>query len=85
MEMALDPDRYMVERRELRDKLERAPGVSIAGSQHFRQLERSAAACDVLLIPSKFYIKVRATTGPLKGSEGWACDSDVQPVGYWVM
>jgi hypothetical protein len=79
-------DKYMTERRTLFAYMARQPGIIVTGKQYFRLLRQSATVCDPYgPIASDVYVLVRVTTGPAKGAEGWACDRDVQPVGYWVM
>jgi len=84
-EMGLHPERYMVERRKLLSEMARQPGVTVTGEQYFRIIEESPAGCADDPVTTSNYLKVRATTGPSKGSEGWACSRDVQPTGAWVM
>src|SRR5579863_7750782 len=55
-EMDLYAEQYVAERKELRDRLERQPGISVTGAQYFRQIGSSTAACDSSLIPSHYYI-----------------------------
>lgn len=79
-------DKYMTERRALFADMARQPGITVTGKQYFRLLRESATVCDPFgPIASDVYVLVRVTTGPAKGAEGWACNRDVQPVGYWVM
>jgi len=75
----------MVERRKLLSEMARQPGVTVTGEQYFRIIEESPAGCADDPVTTSNYLKVRATTGPSKGSEGWACSRDVQPTGAWVM
>jgi hypothetical protein len=80
------PDKYMAERQALFADMARLPGITVTGKQYFRLLRESATVCDPYgPIASDVYVLVRATTDPAKGAEGWACNRDVQPVGYWVM
>ena len=80
------PDKFMAERRALFDDMAGRPGVTVIGAQYFRLLHESATVCDPYVpIASDVYVLVRVTTGPAKGAEGWACDRDVQSMGYWVM
>jgi hypothetical protein len=75
----------MVERRRLLDAMARQPGVLVAGEQYFRILEQSSVGCADDPITTSNFLRVRVTTGPSKGLEGWACSRDVQPTGQWVM
>jgi hypothetical protein len=73
------------QRRQLLDAISGQTGVVVTGKQYFRELERSTAGCDIYPISSATYVRVRVSTGPSKGREGWACSRDVQPTGAWVM
>ena len=85
IDMREHPERYMVERRKLLDTMGRQPGVFVTGEQYFRILEQSPAGCADDPVTTSNYLRVRVTTGPSKGSEGWACSRDVQPTGARVM
>jgi hypothetical protein len=84
-DMEARPERYMAERRKFLDSMGRQPGVFVAGEQYFRILEQSPAGCADDPVTTSNYLRVRVTTGPSKGSEGWACSRDVQPIGAWVL
>jgi hypothetical protein len=81
VDMDKHPERYMAERRKFLDAMLRLPGVLVAGQQYFSILGQSAAGCAVDPVSTSFYLRVRTTTGPAEGSEGWACSRDVQPIG----
>jgi hypothetical protein len=80
-DMAAHPERYMAERRKFLDAMLRLPGVVVSGEQYFSIVGQSAARCADDPLSTSFYLLVRTTTGPAKGSEGWACSRDVQPLG----
>jgi len=75
------PEQYLIERMRLIDSIGRQPGVFVEGQQYYRVPEQSDVGCDLILIHSANYVRVRVTTGPLKDREGWACDLEVQPDG----
>jgi hypothetical protein len=79
------PERYLTDRIRLIDSIGQQPGLLVTGQQYFRLLEQSDVGCDLSLIHSANYVRVRVTTGPLKEREGWSCDLDVQPTGAFVM
>ena len=78
------PGRYMVERNKLLDAMHRQPGVIVAGQQYFRVLEQTNARCGPGPTDTATFWRVRVITGPTKGAEGWACDRDVQRIGWFV-
>lgn len=84
-EIRQHPSQYLGARSDLLEWIGRQPGVVVEGEQYFRMLEQSSAGCDLLPIPSAMFIRVRVTTGPLAGREGWACNLDVKPTGALVM
>jgi hypothetical protein len=56
-------------RMEFLDVMEHEPGVEVPGRSYARLLEASNASCH----GPHTYVKVRITTGPRWGAEGWAC------------
>jgi hypothetical protein len=85
IDMRAHPEQYMAERRKLLETMAQQPGVLVTGEQYFRILEQSPAGCADDPVTTSSYLRVRVSTGPSKGSEGWACSRDVQPRGQWVM
>jgi len=83
--LTLEMQQPSAQRRQLISAMAQLGGVVVTGKHYFRELEQSTAGCDIYPISSATYVRVRVTTGPSKGSQGWACSRDVQPVGAWVM
>lgn len=75
-ELRQHPERHIPQRLMFLDKMAQAPSIVIPGASYCRILQRSDAICsrDPILNPE--YIKVRITSGPLKGQEGWGCLGD---------
>jgi len=78
-EMRQHPAQYLGGRLNLLDWMALQAGGVVEGQQYFRLLEQSAVGCDLVPIPSAVFVRVRVSTGPLAGHEGWACSLDVQP------
>ena len=85
IDMRAHPKRYMAERSKLIETMAQQAGILVTGEQYFRILEESPAGCADDPVTTSNYLRVRVSTGPSKGSEGWACSRDVQPRGQWVM
>ncbi len=85
LDMEVHPERYMSERNALFAAMGRQPSVTVVGQQYFRCLEASPAGCAKDPSTTSNYMRVRVTTGPSKGAEGWACSRDVQPIGGFLM
>jgi hypothetical protein len=56
------------------DAVRRQPGVSVPPGPYARQLERSKASCEPGQSKVGRLTRIRITTGPLKGMEGWVCE-----------
>jgi len=72
-ELGQHPDRYIPERIAFLDAMARAPGVTVSGESYCRIINRSKAMCDRHPGPNPTYFKVRISSGPSKGQEGWGC------------
>jgi len=70
------PERYIPERTAFLDAMAQAPGVIVPGKSYCRILARSEAMCSRQPYYNPTYLKVRITSGPSKGQEGWACLGD---------
>jgi hypothetical protein len=64
---------YIPERTAFLKAMARAPSVPIPAYSYFRLLQDSNAICSPRPPENPTYIKVRVTTGPMKGQEGWGC------------
>jgi hypothetical protein len=71
---------YMPNRRRLLDAMNQAPGFTVVGGSYCRIIEKSGAQCEAeAAFYSTTYVKVRISTGPAKGKEGWVCKGEVPP------
>jgi len=78
-DMLLHPDRYVTERRKLLAEMARQPASMVAGRQDAIVIGRSEARCGGDPVDTNRFIKVRVSTGPSTGTEGWYCQgSDVE-------
>ncbi len=69
----LDPERYIPERTAFLDAMAQAPGVTVQGGSYCRIIARSEAMCARYPGFNSIYFRVRITSGPSKGQEGWGC------------
>ena len=76
--MATDPDHYSPGRKEFLLAMARQSGVLVPGNSYVRLLQSSGVRCNLDTTFSTTFIKVRITSGPLKGREGWVCEDDIQ-------
>jgi hypothetical protein len=77
-DMWRNPERYAPGRREFLGAMSQQPGVSVPEKTYARLLESSGAYCTPGPVYSTtVYIKVRVTSGPLIGQEGWVCEDDI--------
>ncbi len=75
-ELALHPERYIPKRLAFAEAMKRQPTVqAVAQNSYCRFLQRSRASCLNQPIPAgdHHYVRIRITSGPSKGQEGWAC------------
>ena len=72
-EFGQHPERYIPERAAFLDAMVQAPGVTVPGQSYCRIINRSNAMCDRHPGHNPTYFKVRITSGPSKGQEGWGC------------
>ena len=71
-----DIERPSPNRREFLLAMSQRPEVLISEKTYARLLEYSGAHCNPIGY-STVYIKVRVTSGPLAGREGWLCEDDI--------
>ncbi len=76
-DMLVNPEQYAPGRKEFLLAMSRQPGVTVPEETYARLLEYSDAHCTPMPGYSTVYIKVRITTGPFMGREGWVCEDDV--------
>ena len=71
------PERYTPGRKEFLLAMSLQPGVFVRGKTYVRHLESSGAKCELYPEVTATYIKVRITSGPLHGREGWVCEGNL--------
>jgi hypothetical protein len=76
-DMMMNPERYAPGRKEFIFAMSQQPGVSVPGNTYVRSLATSGVKCNPNPIDSGIYIKVRITSGPFLGYEGWACQDNI--------
>jgi hypothetical protein len=76
-DMHIHPERYAPSRKEFLAAMSRQPGVSVPEKTYARLLESSGAHCTPKPGYTTVYIKVRITSGPFLGREGWVCEDDI--------
>ena len=65
-------------RKDFLEAMARAPGIIVPEKTYCRILTTSKVHC-ASQFSTQVYLKVRITTGPYRGSEGWGCEgSDIQ-------
>ncbi len=79
-----DGAQYIPERVAFLKQMGREPAVLVATKSYCRVLKRSSAICRPSPIENPAFVKVRITTGPSKGTEGWGCEG-VNVFGAWAM
>jgi hypothetical protein len=75
-ELFLHPERFIPKRFAFLERMRRQPVASaVARSSYIRFLKRTKASCDddLVLPQNRIYVRIRITSGPSKGQEGWAC------------
>ena len=77
-------EHYIPERVVFLDAMARAPAVQVAPNSYCRVLQRSQAKCTRDPEFTCEFVKVRITSGPSKGQEGWGCEGD-GIFGAWPM
>ncbi len=68
--------RYIPERVAFLDAMATEPGFSVPPNSYCRVVQRSPARCTKNPHYTPTFVKVRITTGPSKGKEGWGCEGD---------
>jgi hypothetical protein len=76
-DMAVNPELYAPGRKEFLSKMYQQPGLSLPEKTYARLLEYSGAHCNPVPGTSPVYIRVRITSGPYLGHEGWVCEDDI--------
>ncbi len=76
----LNPERYAPGRKEFLSAMSQQPGVMVPEKTYVRVLAGSGAMCNLEPVYTFTFVKVRITSGPLRGLEGWACQWDVPGV-----
>jgi hypothetical protein len=76
-DMLMRPERYAPGRKEFLAAMFNQPGISVPERTYARLLEYSGARCTPRPGYSTVYIKVRITSGPLLGQQGWICEDNV--------
>ena len=64
-------------RRELLQAMALEPAVAIPQKSYARRIETSEARCVPMQLATATFIKIRITSGPYRGREGWVCDADI--------
>ena len=59
------------------DAMAKKPGVLAPPNSYCRVVQRSGAKCTKNPEYSSAFVKVRVSTGPSKGTEGWGCEEDI--------
>ena len=78
------PERYIPERIAFLNAIARTPNKTIPPNSYCRILQRSAAICSRIPQDNPYYVKVRITSGPAKGQEGWGClGNDIYVTHMW--
>lgn len=76
-DMQANPTHYTPGRKEFLSSMSQQPGVFIPEKTYLRLIEGSGAHCNANPLFTTTYIKVRITSGPLRGREGWACEDSI--------
>jgi len=82
-EIMRNPERITPGRREFLLAMSRQSGISVPGGTYARSLESSGPKCTLHPQELSAYIKVRITSGPFRGREGWVCEDDVFRTVVW--
>jgi hypothetical protein len=77
-DMLVNPERYAPGRKEFLVAMSRQPGISVPEKTYARLLQYSGAHCTPRPGYTTVYIKVRITSGPFLGREGWVCEDDIR-------
>lgn len=75
-EMKKNAARYIPERTAFLYAMARVPAVLVEPNSYCRVLQRSQAKCTNDPESNCEFVKVRVTSGPSRGREGWGCDGD---------
>jgi len=70
-------EHYIPERVAFLDAMATKPCVLVPPNSYCRVVQRSAAKCTKNPQYSSAFVKVRVSTGPSKGTEGWGCEEDI--------
>ncbi len=71
------PEKYMPRRLAFIASMDRQPFIMVvAQNSYCRFLKQTRASCSKNPFSDGSYMKVRITTGPSKGQEGWSCMSE---------
>jgi hypothetical protein len=74
IDLSLHPERYIPGRLALIAAMNQQPAVTVVARRSYcRFLKHTRASCSKDPILDCYYIKVRITSGPSKGQEGWSC------------
>ena len=76
----VNPEHYAPGRKEFLMAMSQEPGVLVPEKTYVRVLAGSGAMCNLEPVYTFTFVKVRITSGPLRGREGWACQWDVPGV-----
>jgi hypothetical protein len=74
-EMRRDPAKYYPGRKEFLEEMAREPSVTIRRRTFCKIIGTSKAPCVVGPFSIPTFVRVRITSGPEKGVEGWTCGS----------
>jgi hypothetical protein len=67
---------YIPERAAFLDAMAREPSIRVAANSYCRVVKRSTAKCCKAVQDTCTFVKLRVTTGPSKGTEGWGCEGE---------
>jgi hypothetical protein len=73
-------EQYIPERIAFLRAMAQAPSVPIPANSFCRLLQDSNAICSPRPLNNPMYVKVRITSGPMKGHVGWGCEGIVRTV-----
>ena len=73
------PERYFPDHARFLAAITSAPHAEIPPRSYAREMERSTALC-ARPMETAVYIKIRLIMGPMAGSQGWVCESNITPL-----
>jgi hypothetical protein len=77
LDSLVNPERYAPGRKKFLLAMSQQPGILVPEKTYVRVLAGSGAECGPIPGHSFTFVRVRVTSGPLRGREGWVCQGDV--------